>query len=713
MCQSSASCQRILSGKNVFGLLSDLLARPSTLRGSAPANGRLSFSFIPPPARIDRRRRPLLWRYSPEWECRLHASCRVQIFCSRSIPSGRLGTRPSRIFQWRFRLRLRHPDLPKSDRKAGSGGFLPRLPWKLCAPGNGARPLCRDPGKGRRNRNHTGRFRRASDLLRRGTTHRVVVVPGCCLRTRPGDMGTQSAYEYVFNGVVSGNATVFDEVLLAPVNATIAVGKDRLEIRSRRMPVTTTFCADPFEPMVEQSMRLLDGYFAAVAASFGDRVTCALSGGYDSRLILALLRRHGISPRVYVYGQPGDKDVQLARAIAEGEGFALEIVDKDKQLAFAPNEFAAVAYENFLASDGYTWSGIFTNGAERAQRASRVNGNAVALNGGGGEIWRNFFYLLDRNYTPREILWSFYSQFDPETCTAAFDQENYFRQLEGKLEALIGCPEPSLPRPLVEWLYHYFRCRAWDGRVNNINNTYGYVALPFLERAVTEHASAIPIAWKNHGAYEAELIRRADSAAGVLSFGLWPRFQRTAALVRRLDRLRHLFATALAAPLRYRVKNRVRRAGEWPEYLQQEYRDAALPGGVQVMTELFQLDRVTDPAQTARILTPRIFGQAVRRKHPGRFSSFYFARVPRNVRHSRDLRFPRVRRCRPRFAAPDDRYPRPSWTGRRRFPFCAGDRPGPSPARDHRSRDRRPAACSTRTARCASSSTARSTIFSR
>ncbi len=178
-----------------------------------------------------------------------------------------------------------------------------------------------------------------------------------------------------------------------------------------------------------------------------------------------------------------------------------------------------MAADNFLASDGYTWSGIFTNGAERAQRASRVSGNALALNGGGGEIWRNFFYLLDRPYSPREILWSFYSQFDPETCTSLFDEEAYFRKLEEKLVALIGYPHPALPRPLVEWLYHHFRCRSWDGRINNINNTYGYVALPFLERPLTEHASVIPT------------------------------------------------------------------------------------GGVQVMNELFQLDRVSDPAQMARILT--------------------------------------------------------------------------------------------------------------
>lgn len=416
-------------------------------------------------------------------------------------------------------------------------------------------------------------------------------------------LGTQSACEYVFNGVVSGNATVFDEVLLAPVSSTIAVGKERLEILAHRLPTPTAVSAEPFEAMVEHSMQQLDRYFAAVAASFGDRVTCALSGGYDSRLILALLRRHGISPRVYVYGPPGDRDVELARAIAEGEGFALEIVDKDKQLAFTPSEFGAVAYENFLASDGYTWSGIFTNGAERAQRASRVSGNAVALNGGGGEIWRNFFYLLDRTYSPREILWSFYSQFDPESCTEAFDQENYFRRLEGKLEALIGCPQPSLPRPLVEWLYHYFRCRAWDGRINNINNTYGYVALPFLERQVTEHASVIPIAWKNHGVYEAELIRRADPRLASYPSGYGHDFSGPPPLVRRLTD----YATYLRPPwlrrFAYRVKNRVRRPAELPDYLQQEYRDAALPGGVQIMTELFQLDRVTDPAQTARILT--------------------------------------------------------------------------------------------------------------
>jgi hypothetical protein len=415
-------------------------------------------------------------------------------------------------------------------------------------------------------------------------------------------VGAQAAYEFVFNGVVSGNATLFDEVSLAPVNATIDVGDRGLEFHLPSLAVPTLVSTERFGAMVEQSMELLDRYFASVATSFGDRVTCALSGGYDSRLILAMLRRHGVRPRVYVYGPPGDKDVCSARVIAQGEGFALEIVDKDRQLAFMPSEFAGVAHDNLLASDGYTWSGIFNNGAESAQRASRVSGNALALNGGGGEIWRNFFYLPNRTYSPRELLWSFYSQFDPETCTSAFDQEAYFRQLEDKLNALIGCPHQALSRPMVEWLYHCFRCRAWDDRINNINNTYGYVALPFLERPLTEHASVIPIGWKNHGSYEAELIRRADPRLASYPSGYGHDFGVPPPLARRLAD----YGTYLRPPwlrrFAYRLKNRVR-SSEWPVYLLKEYRDAALPDGVQVMSNLFHIEKVGDPAQIGRILT--------------------------------------------------------------------------------------------------------------
>jgi hypothetical protein len=426
----------------------------------------------------------------------------------------------------------------------------------------------------------------------------------------------QSAYEFVFNGVVSGNETLFGEVALAPISATIRVGAHGLEIIRPALRVTRTFTAETREASLNRSVALLDRYFGAIARRFGDRVGCALSGGYDSRLILGFLRRHGLQPRVYVYGRTREQDVLLASQIAQHEGFSLDVIDKDDRPIIPPDQFAETARLNFLAADSYQYAGIFHNGAEIAESARRVCGNTIAFNGGGGEIFRNFFYLLDGQYTIRQLLWSFYSQFDPTTCTPVFDSTDYYGSLERKVIDLLGSDERRLARPTVEWLYHNFRCRAWDGKGDSIAGRYGFTAMPYLERAITEHASALRLSWKNHGAYEAELIRRADS-----------RLARYPSIYRHdfagpppLSRQVADYGTYLRPPwLRrhtYRLKHVRPPPGDWPGYLAKPYRDAVLPGGAEVLGRLFRLDRISDKAQFARILSLeyalRCFGEHVK-----------------------------------------------------------------------------------------------------
>jgi len=415
-------------------------------------------------------------------------------------------------------------------------------------------------------------------------------------------LSRQSAYEYVFNGVVSGNETLFNEVKLAPIQATIVVGPHELEIIRPPLPVTRTFASLRRDASLRESIALLDRYFSAVARSFGDRVRCALSGGYDSRLILAFLRRHGMKPSVYVYGGPQNGDVQFAEDIARGESFDLDVIDKDDRPVIPPMEFIETAHRNFLATDGYGYAGIFHNGAETAELARRVRGGTIAANGGGGEIFRNFFYLLDREYTIDELLWSFYSQFDPATCTAVFDSRSYYGGLERKVKGLLGSDERRLSRPTVEWLYHSFRCRAWDGKVDSIAGRYGFTAMPYLDRSITGHASALPLDWKKHGAYEAELIRRVDSRlAGYLSI-YGHDFSRPPPLARRLSD----YWTYLRPPSLRRYTYRLRyfrRSSDWSVYLTSPYREAVLPEGITISRRLFQLDRVADPLQYGRILS--------------------------------------------------------------------------------------------------------------
>jgi asparagine synthase (glutamine-hydrolysing) len=426
----------------------------------------------------------------------------------------------------------------------------------------------------------------------------------------------QSIFEYVFNGVVSGNETLIAEISLLPIGSSLAIDGENVTLLQRPTlePPSAPFLL-PRDELIKRSFAELDRQFGIFTKLFSDSVTCALSGGYDSRLILAMLRRRGCRPRVYVYGRPTDRDIAIASRIARGEGFALDVIDKESRIVVDPAEFSEIVARSYLAADGYCWDGLFNNGAEQEQRATRGAGGAIVLNGGGGEIFRNFFYLRDRPYSVRQLLWSFYAQFDPYACTESFKGERYFCDLERKILELIG-PVKWLERPTIDWLYHRFRCRSWDGRVDTINSQYSFTGLPFLNARITDLASQIPVRWKNHGAFEAELIRLADARLASYSSIYGYNFLSYPPFGARMRDFTSYFRPPTLRRFVHRVKHRWRRGSLWRGYLASTYVNAVLPDGVQAMRSFFRLDRVGDPAQMARILSleylVRQFGHQLR-----------------------------------------------------------------------------------------------------
>ena len=130
------------------------------------------------------------------------------------------------------------------------------------------------------------------------------------------------------------------------------------------------------------------------------------------------------------------------------------------------------------------------------------------LNGGGGEIFRNFFYLPDRPYSTKRFLWSFYNRFDPALCSERFDQVAYYRALAAKVKKAAGTTKDRLTRKEIEFLYVGFRCRYWMGRNNGVNNALGYALTPFIDANVVPDANISPLKYKNSGKLEAAMIRQ-------------------------------------------------------------------------------------------------------------------------------------------------------------------------------------------------------------
>ena len=296
-------------------------------------------------------------------------------------------------------------------------------------------------------------------------------------------------------------------------------------------PVTAYPAADwhpaaPFQRQdeaLDECQHIMESTARAIGSAFPGGVHAALSGGFDSRLIVASLLATGNRPALHVYGRPADDDVTIAQSIARALALDLTPIDKSVLNAAQPALDAAQIQRNLAFFDGIPIDGIFDRGADRQTRIAQSAGGAVALNGGGGEVLRNFFYLHDRSFAAADIARVFYSNHPPAAVRRPQDLAAYRDYLAHAMEHQVG-QQGLLPRPLVELLYPLFRCRFWMSRNNTLAARCGDFLTPLLEPRLVRAAARIPLAWKDYGGFEAALITRIHPALGQfpLAYGFTP-----------------------------------------------------------------------------------------------------------------------------------------------------------------------------------------------
>ena len=423
----------------------------------------------------------------------------------------------------------------------------------------------------------------------------------------------QAAYEYVFQGASYGGASVFGEIGLFDCRSILRFGSS-VEARpwGPKAAAAETGLGD--RDHLARNLANLRSYYDAIASCFGDRIDTALSGGYDSRLTLALLLERGVTPSIHVYGRPGDGDVMVAKNIAAHEGFELSHVDKSQLAAVAPDAFAEVVENNFRAFHGHPPDGLFENGTDLATRRELSRGGRLMLNGGGGEVFRNFFYLPDRPFSIRQLLWSFYSRFDPRTCTALFDVERYYRALEDKVRQTLGVVGQRLTRGEVERVYPEFRCRFWMGRNNSANNRLGPALTPFIDENVVPDTLSLPLRVKNFGRFEGRLIREINPRLAAYDTVYGHGLADDPPLKRILKDLKTYARPPLLRRFTYRLKNR--RPAPRPYWLGDDYLGRVIDLEFPYARRLFEVARVCDNEQYNRICTLEYLFQRYQPAYP-------------------------------------------------------------------------------------------------
>lgn len=416
----------------------------------------------------------------------------------------------------------------------------------------------------------------------------------------------QGVYEFAFNVVPIGDDTVLAELKTLGPREVVELSRTGSRTHALDKPLASPLLPPPpVDAMLAGAAETLRAIVAPYARHFGERIFCPLSGGLDSRLLLAALRDAGVRPRVYVYGAAGDEDVRIAQAIGAGEGFAVEHVCKAALRTIDPDGFAEQVARNFHDFDALpTYGNIFDNGGNALARDARHAGGALAASGGCGEIFRNFFFLPDRPVRAREVAASFYARFARRDATEAFDAPRFLARIEAKILGGIGraVEDGPLPRPLVDAIYPWVRCRALFGREISLEARHSPYLMPFLDQRLVAAAAALPQHQRNAGRFEATLLNAIDPALARYPSAYGHDFAGAPGLRHRLDewstRVRPLWLRRAS----YALQRRMRPMGdEHGGLLAPEFMRTAIDLEMPAMRRFFHVDRIDDSGLWRRL----------------------------------------------------------------------------------------------------------------
>ena len=234
--------------------------------------------------------------------------------------------------------------------------------------------------------------------------------------------------------------------------------------------------------------------------------------------------------------------------------------------------------------------------------------DADVLNGSGGECFRNFFSLRDGHFSPEEIVWSFYSQYDPSHVTSRFRPADYTSELARDMRlALPDEPRAAkLDRAQVEALYPLFRVRYWTGRDVGLNQRFGPLLFPFLEPSVFSGTERVPIGFKDHGRLEALILGRISPklAQYVSTYG-FP-FSKEPPLRYRLKMALTLWRPPFLRQYSYRVKAGLRPRRAYPRWFSEALVAAHLDPTLPAMREFFRIEQISDMDVLNRVATAEL-----------------------------------------------------------------------------------------------------------
>ncbi|MBE0675849.1 MAG: hypothetical protein IH591_14410 [Bacteroidales bacterium] len=392
-----------------------------------------------------------------------------------------------------------------------------------------------------------------------------------------------AATENLVTGGITGTETLVNEISTLS-KASFTLFPD-IEFVLPRMGTTADKPASEADAIRRQA-ELLGNYFSSCAnLAAGGGADIGLTGGYDSRLVLACARDHIHDLQIHShYRTAGSEEWRIARRIAEGEQIAFVSPEVTPPEKMDDEMLLRVIGSSFRFSDGAI--SLHCNWMEEYNSLeyglSVLGDKRLGFSGIGGEQYRNQERLYGKPWLFSQWLkYSYLRKVSGRVFLTARDERAILERIKSKIFSITGFRQGKRFISLADLkrIQNEVLIPAYRGARTDAGNRHAWYLSPLADFHVSTAAYGIIEFLKDSKRFEADLIRMIAPSLAVYPTDYGYNLVRGEPLSARI--IASVYENLLPASLKWAVREKIRRRGRARPALEKIRTSRLLRGYVQ------------------------------------------------------------------------------------------------------------------------------------
>lgn len=288
---------------------------------------------------------------------------------------------------------------------------------------------------------------------------------------------------FLNNGFYCDDSIPFKGVQVLDANSKLCVYDQKIKISPIDDIFSKLYSEEPSHELYDRITEdFLDSF--KVIKKHDNKYTMGLTGGKDSRLIIAALNKLGLDVNTHTNGYDDTPDVVVAKEIAKLLGVQHEV----KQPSTSTDSYLDLNIYSRTVNSIRNTEGMLYAYENLSGIKTEFNKSKVSLGGQGGELLRGG-YAKNRNFTSKEQLYQFLKNVFgkyPDLIKPDAMSKYY-----GFLSSYIEKQEMSHSNDILNKFFLDFRCGRWSGSSRSAYTMGYYSYAPFFDSKLIRSVSLL------------------------------------------------------------------------------------------------------------------------------------------------------------------------------------------------------------------------------